>query len=177
MPVKNAESVYAVRYGRWTQWLRRHPRGCSLLRAVNTGLTFVFYGAYGALLVWVLIGQQSPLRAACLVVVPAVAFVLVSWYRRHFDAPRPYECCSIEPLVSRDGAGRSFPSRHAFSAFTIATCWFAASAPLAGLLLVAAAALACCRVLGGVHFPRDVVAGAVIGVIAGMAACLAYRLL
>lgn len=177
MSVKDAESVYAARYGRWAQWLGRHPRGCSLLRAANTGLTFVFYGAYGALLGWMLIGQQSPLRAVCLAVVPAAAFALVSWYRRRFNAPRPYECCAVEPLVSRDGSGQSFPSRHAFSAFTIATCWFAASAPLAGILLVAAAVLACCRVLGGVHFPRDVVAGAVIGVVAGMAACLACRLL
>jgi membrane-associated phospholipid phosphatase len=38
-------------------------------------------------------------------------------------------------------------------------------------LLVAAAALGTCRVLGGVHFPRDIVAGAALGVATGALAC------
>ena len=70
-----------------------------------------------------------------------------------------------------------FPSRHAFSAFAIAASWFAASVPVAVVLLVAAGALAVCRVLGGVHFPRDVVAGAFIGSATGALAAFLAALL
>ena len=44
---------------------------------------------------------------------------------------------------------------------------FAAAAPVAFALLAVAALLAVCRVLGGVHFPRDVIAGALVGVAVG----------
>ncbi|MFR2587027.1 MAG: phosphatase PAP2 family protein, partial [Adlercreutzia equolifaciens] len=88
-----------------------------------------------------------------------------------------YERCAISPLIVRDGAGESFPSRHAFSAFAIAASWFAAAVPVALALLAVAALLAVCRVLGGVHFPRDVIAGALVGVaVGGLAAFLATLL-
>lgn len=55
--------------------------------------------------------------------------------------------------------------------------WFAAAAPVALALLAVAALLAVCRVLGGVHFPRDVIAGALVGVaVGGLAAFLATLL-
>ena len=58
---------------------------------------------------------------------------------------------------------RSFPSGHAASAFAFAS-GVAAEAPVpGGLLTVLAALVAYSRVHTGVHYPSDVVAGAVIG--------------
>ncbi|MFR0869712.1 MAG: phosphatase PAP2 family protein [Adlercreutzia sp.] len=50
-------------------------------------------------------------------------------------------------------------------------------APVAVVLLVAAVVLAICRVLGGVHFPRDVVVGALIGSATGALAAFLAALL
>jgi membrane-associated phospholipid phosphatase len=59
----------------------------------------------------------------------------------------------------------SFPSGHAASAFAFAA-GVAAEAPQAGVALnVAAAVVAYSRVHTGVHYPGDVVAGALLGAI------------
>lgn len=68
----------------------------------------------------------------------------------------------------------SFPSGHAASAFAFAT-GVATAAPRSALPLSAAAALvAYSRVHTGVHYPSDVIAGAVLG--AGLAAAVVAAL-
>lgn len=169
------EQHYEQRYEQWAAPLRGRPGVVRALNIVNRGIVVVFYGAFALLLGWAC--MSDPWRLVPLVGVTAVGFVAVSFFRKRFNAPRPYECCAIAPLIARDGAGKSFPSRHAFSAFAIAASWFAASAPVAVVLLVAAVVLAVCRVLGGVHFPRDVVVGALIGSATGALAAFLAALL
>jgi undecaprenyl-diphosphatase len=82
------------------------------------------------------------------------------------------------PFVAHPGLHRfvahaadpGFPSDHAAAAFAIATALFASSRPVGAPLLVAAALLAISRVGVGVHYPSDVLAGAVIGVTAALGA-------
>lgn len=161
---------YEQRYDRWTAPLRGRPFLVRGLGLANRGLVAVFYLAYAVLLGWALV--TAPVKLLPLGGVVAAGFLVVSLFRKRRNAPRPYECCTITPLIARDGAGCSFPSRHAFSAFAIAASWFAASAPVAVVLLAAAAVLALCRVLGGVHFPRDVVAGGLLGAAVGILAAV-----
>lgn len=139
-----------------------------MLNAVNKGIVWVFYAAYAVLLVWAC--MVDAWKVLPLVGVPAVGFVLVSVVRARINASRPYEMGGPAPRIERDGVGKSFPSRHAFSAFTIATCWFTTCVPVAVVLLVAAVVLAVLRVRGGVHFPRDVAAGAACGIVVGAVA-------
>ena len=60
------------------------------------------------------------------------------------------------------------PSRHIFSMFMIAMGWLVFWPPMGWTLLVVGVLLAVIRVLGGVHFPRDVLVGALCGIIAGL---------
>ncbi len=86
----------------------------------------------------------------------------------------------IKPLVSRNRpadsgmtvvlqtdnhSGLSFPSNHAANIFTIGNFVGLAVPPLRPTLLLFAAAVAYSRVYVGVHFPIDVLAGAIIGMI------------
>ena len=169
------EQHYEQRYEQWAAPLRGRPGVVRALNIVNRGIVIVFYVVYALLLGWACV--SDPWRLVPLVGVTAVGFVAVTFFPRRFKAPRPYECCAIVPLIARDGVGKSFPSRHTFSAFAIAASWFAASVPVAVVLLVAAGVLAVCRVLGGVHFPRDVVAGAFIGSATGALAAFLAALL
>lgn len=157
---------------------RCHPWAVRLLAAANRVIVGVFYAAYGLLLgaaLWRLLGEsaavgQTLAALAALVLVPGAAFALLSAVRARIDAPRPCERDGVTPLVPRDGTGRSFPSRHAFSAFAIASCWWVACPAASVVLLGLACLLAIVRVLGGVHYSRDVAAGGLCGLAAGAAA-------
>jgi membrane-associated phospholipid phosphatase len=69
----------------------------------------------------------------------------------------------------------SWPSGHAASAFAFATAAGAASQRIAAPLTALAALVACSRVHTGVHYPLDVIAGAVTGVAATPVAAAAAR--
>lgn len=102
------------------------------------------------------------------VLVPGIAFVLLSAARGRFNAKRPYEEWPIEALIRRDGSGHSMPSRHVFSAAVIAMCALRHNLYAGAALLVLAGVIAVIRVLGGVHYPKDVAAGYLAGVAAGL---------
>lgn len=107
----------------------------------------------------------------------AVPFFAVTLVRRLIDAPRPYELYDFYERRPKERAGLSFPSRHAYSAFAIATLAWAFSAPLAAALTLLALCLAAARVLLGIHFVRDVACGGLIGIISGALGILMLALI
>lgn len=152
-------------YIKITESMRQDPEKAKKIISVNqilTGVVFLVYPLYMA----VLYGEEDP-KLFKVVFVPAVSFVLVTVIRRIINAPRPYEKFDIPPVIEKDTKGKSFPSRHVFSIFIIAVTIFY-SHPGPGILIALMGVLmGVIRVYGGVHEPRDVVAGAVIGLLCG----------
>lgn len=101
------------------------------------------------------------LYAAVILLLP---FLLVTLLRRLINAPRPYELYDFYKVAPKNKSGRSFPSRHAHSAFAIGTLLTFFSVPLGTLMLFLALSLSVARVLLGIHFIRDVIAGALTGI-------------
>ncbi len=106
-----------------------------------------------------------------------VPFAAVSIFRRLVNAPRPYELYAFFENKPKNKSGRSFPSRHVFSVFVIGSALCFSNLLVGILLLAAGAVLALVRVLLGYHFIRDVVAGALIGVLSGTAGMLVFTIL
>ena len=103
-----------------------------------------------------------------MIIVPAVTFFLVTFLRVYYDLPRPYESFDIDPILEGNQAGKSFPSRHIASAVIIA-CAIGYYNVDGGVIAFAAALLvAFCRIVGGVHYPRDVIAAAAISLFCGL---------
>ena len=110
-------------------------------------------------------GLESFIRLA---IAGAVPFVLVSVARRLVNAPRPYELYSFYLKAPKSKNGCSFPSRHVFSAFTVSALVSVISPWLSVAAAVAGITLAVSRVLLGIHFIRDVTAGALVGAVSGL---------
>lgn len=156
----------AADYRHITEPLRRRPRTLRALLYLNQGLTYLGYCLYPLLLVLVALSRREDLWR--FVLVPGASFVLLTLVRARIDAPRPYEVLAIDPLIHKSTRGRSFPSRHVFSIFVIAMSWVA-YLPIVGVVLLALGVLmAIVRVVGGVHWPRDVIVGALCGIAAGV---------
>ena len=139
-----------------------------LLRAFNRFMTVVMPMIYLTLLATTYLQQGLGKQVLIYVFIPASGFVILSFLRKKINAPRPYEEWTIKPLLDRDSPGQSMPSRHVFSATIISMASFHASLSLGVILLVFSAFLGVVRVLGGVHYPKDVVVGYICGLVWGM---------
>lgn len=154
----------AEKYQRIFAWFRARPAALRALRAVQGGSVLGVYLVYGAVLALAAV-QGRLWRTLC---IPAAVFGAGTVLRAAVNRPRPYEALGFVPLFPRDTSGKSMPSRHCFSAAAIAAAACTLSAPLGAAAWVLALLVAAARVLTGVHYPSDVLAGLAFG--AGAAA-------
>ena len=146
-------------YTTWYESISKRMRAngtTRTLRIVDKALVYAFAAAYVAAAIWLAATQDGRLvRFLC---VPAAALVLSTVLRAAINAPRPYERFAIDPILDGRTYGKSLPSRHTASAFAIAFSFLWVN-PIAGAVAcIASVGVACTRILGGVHFPRDIAA-------------------
>lgn len=116
----------------------------------------------------VILYLNQPRQALKTLFAAGIPFVFVSFVRKLINAPRPYEFYDFYEVKPKKKLGQSFPSRHVFSSFIIAVLSILVSPCLAAIALVMGTALAVSRVLLGMHFIRDVAAGALLGLVCGI---------
>ncbi|MFN8215470.1 MAG: phosphatase PAP2 family protein [Solirubrobacterales bacterium] len=132
----------------------------ALGKAANNGLVWVVLGVALAIVdperreAWLICAALGP-----------VAIVLNYGIKLAVRRPRPV----LEGLPPLGGApsSLSFPSAHALSSFAVATAMFRVDPATAGALVVAAL-IALGRPYLGMHYPSDVLAGAILGVALGL---------
>ena len=150
-----------------SDWFHASPSRIPALRAVNGVCVAGAVAAFSYGVLWCP-GFHDPKLTLRLVLTCGVPFVLMSAARHALNLPRPFEVYDLEPLLPRETPGRSFPSRHVFSIFVIGTCFCYLEPWIGGGLLALGVVLSALRVVSAVHFERDVLVGAAVGILSGI---------
>jgi undecaprenyl-diphosphatase len=150
------------------RWVRLY-----VISATRGGDGWLWYAMGLAILV--LGGRTRYEAAGAAGIASAVSVLLFQWLKRLTGRRRP---CEIEPhcwatLLPPDQF--SFPSGHTMTAFAVAIPLLLFYPTLTIGLLFCAFSIAISRVLLGMHFLSDVVAGAAIGTALGFLGFLAFQ--
>lgn len=90
--------------------------------------------------------------------------IITELIRFFIERPRPFVEYNITPFIEH-AASSSFPSGHAALFFALGTVLFFYNKKAGIAFLLGAAVLSAARVFAFLHWPSDIVAGAVIGIV------------
>ncbi len=96
-------------------------------------------------------------------------------FKKTFQRPRPFENAELHVIQRSPAGGYSFVSNHSTNNFAFATTVSAFFPPVRILLFTIAVLVSYSRIYNGVHYPSDVLCGAVIGILSGLAMIYACR--
>ena len=152
---------------RLLRWVRTHGHSPgmesaaqALGKAGNNGAVWLVLGVALA----IIDSERAQEWLICAALGP-VAIVLNYGIKLLVKRPRPV----LEGLPPLGGApsSLSFPSAHALSSFAVATAMYRVDPATAGALVVALA-ISLGRPYLGMHYPSDVLAGALLGILLGL---------
>ena len=140
-----------------------HPRWLDLLMGGVTQVgNFIFIAALAA--IFFLAGDH--LSAYGLILGALTLWLMVELVKLLVHRRRPFIRLTQARIVGRRAIGRSFPSGHTSQAFFMATLlagYFHADVWTVCLLYAIALLVGITRMYVGAHYPRDVLAGAILG--------------
>nr|WP_319488798.1 phosphatase PAP2 family protein [uncultured Caproiciproducens sp.] len=144
------------RHGKRPRWL---DRSMLILTELGNGIatlviSFVLYFAVNAHLAYEFVLGTLTL------------WLIVELMKSLIRRPRPFTHLEDVRVVGERARGKSFPSGHTSQAFYMATLllqYFKANLLIAIVLYVIAALVGTTRMYMGMHYPRDVLAGAILG--------------
>jgi undecaprenyl-diphosphatase len=174
---------FPERLKEWDQWLFIKLNSVLTNPVLDTLMPFLRNGSHWAplylfLAVFVLINFKGKGAWWMLFFIATVAFTDMTGtylFKHNFERFRP---CSdpdfyfhVRLLVNRCSGGYSFTSNHAANHFGMATFFFITFYPVikkwAWIAIAWAALIAYSQVYVGVHYPSDVLGGALLGLLAG----------
>ncbi len=157
-------------YKKCMNFWERHAKLLFTAKALLHLAVAAVYIAFPSFLLYTALKQDTFFITAFSVCL--ISFILLSLYRKMADKKRPSEVYSIPSAIEKDKKGKSFPSRHSFSAAIISVCLFHISLPLGIVFLGLSFLIAALRVVLGLHFVKDVLVGLLIGILCGVLALI-----
>lgn len=130
--------------------------------------TYAGYLLIGGLAVFLLKGWKRHTSLALQMIVAAVLSrgIITETIRFFWHRARPFVEQNFVPLIPHADSA-SFPSGHAAFFFAIGTVLYLYNKKAGIVFLLGGALIGTARVLAGLHWPSDVIAGALIGIACG----------
>lgn len=100
-----------------------------------------------------------------IVAVLLARFVVVSLIRWVLPRSRPFIIDNVNLLFEHSGS--AFPSGHAAFFFAVSTIVYFYNKKIGALFYLSSILIVLARVFSGVHWPSDILAGAVVGLLVG----------
>lgn len=128
------------------------------------GHYFPYLIAVGLVAAWFFVNQNNRKALG----ISFLAFVLsrgilVEVVRKIVPRNRPFLSYEVVQLIAK-GMEKSFPSGHAAAFFAIAAGMYLYNKKVGLWLFVTATIISLARVISGVHYPSDILAGALVGI-------------
>lgn len=146
-------------------FFKRNKPCNTVLKLCYNFLPLIMFVSYGILIVFMFFSDIKIF--ARITLSPLTVFAIVTFFRKIFNIPRPYEKFATASVFGKNKKGESMPSRHTACAFIIAMAFMYVSIPLGIAYLIISALIMISRVLAGVHFISDVIAGMAISLLYG----------
>jgi len=164
--------VDMTRFARDTPWLNTPM---TVYSSIGVGLFVVFM-----VIAWWIARRRDATAMTAALAVPVVAIIAYAVndaiklvFAEHRPCDRFPHAFLLEKCPSLDDY--SFPSNHTVVVFAMAVALLLVSRTLGIWALVAAAVMGVSRVYVGAHYPHDVAAGIIVGVIVGYGAAVLLR--
>lgn len=148
-----------------------------VIRSVFRAVSYLGDGIFWYILMLILLvryGAQASHAVVHMLVVGLTCSALYKWLKKRTLRPRPYEA---HPDIVASGKALdrfSFPSGHTLHAVAFSCVALAYYPALAPLLLPFTVLVAMSRPVLGLHYPSDVLAGALIGIVIAEASLYVY---
>lgn len=136
-----------------------------MIVATRMGDGWLWYALGGTVLIWGGPGRFVAVGSAGLAVLSGIVLFLLLKRLSHRKRPCEVEQHCWASLLPPDEF--SFPSGHSITAFAVAVCLGSFYPEILVGLLFMAASIAVSRIVLGMHFLSDVIAGSAIGVLLG----------
>lgn len=118
----------------------------------------------GLFVLWFTDGKIKKEQVLHALLASFIAWALAEILKQVFHTPRPYDLNHLATFTATLPTDPGFPSGHAAMAFGLAVTIWLHDRKIGVLFIVMAALVAWGRVLANVHYPIDVVGGALIGI-------------
>ncbi len=153
--------IYMSAY-RFVQKHKKLHKPIIIINKISPQIMMILF--YGLMPVLVLARDWKVIAFAAF---PLIELILVTKFRDKIDRPRPFDVLDVVPL-EKHSSGHSFPSLHCSSSFVITMSLYYIHPVLGVLGLIVSVFVALSRLLAGVHYPSDILAGIAIGIAFGI---------
>lgn len=139
----------------------------SLITFVASILIWIMY--FGIFVLWIIDGRIKKETALHALFASFFAWFLASLIKDLVPTLRPFQINNNPTLVIIPPLDSAFPSAHSAAAFAMAVTVWLHNKRWGSVFLFTALAIGIARIIGNVHFPLDILGGALLGTILGLA--------